>query len=47
MYYDRTDVGEGIDPTESNKSKECMICHYFFLIVDSNFKIIYAMVFMI
>ena len=21
-------VSEGIDPTKSNKSRECMICHY-------------------
>ena len=24
LYYDRT------DPTKSNKSRECMVCHYFF-----------------
>ena len=30
MYYERIDVSEGIDPTKSNKSKECMICHYWF-----------------
>ena len=27
MYYDRIDISEGIDPTKSNKSRECMICH--------------------
>ena len=30
LYYDRIDISEGIDPIKSNKSKECMICHYFF-----------------
>ena len=28
LYYDRIDRSEGIDPTKSNKSRECMICHY-------------------
>ena len=30
LYYDRIDISEGIDPTKSNKSRECMICHYWF-----------------
>ena len=30
LYYDRIDISEGIDPTKSNKTRECMICHYFF-----------------
>ena len=33
--------------SKSNNSKECMICQYFFLIMDSSFKILYAMVAMI
>ena len=28
LYYDRTDISEGIDLSKSNNSKECMICHY-------------------
>ena len=28
LYYDRIDTSKGIDPTKSNKSKKCMICHY-------------------
>ena len=28
LQYERTDVLEGIDINKSNKSKECMICHY-------------------
>ena len=39
LHYDRIDISEGIDPTKSNKSRECVICHDFFLIMDSNFKI--------
>ena len=30
LYYDRIDRSEGIDPTKSNKSRECMISHYWF-----------------
>ena len=30
LYYDRIDISKEIDPTKSNKSKECIICHYFF-----------------
>ena len=28
MYHDRIDISERIDPTKSNRSKECVICHY-------------------
>ena len=30
VHYNRIDVSEGIDRTKSNKSRECMICHYCF-----------------
>ena len=30
MHYDRIDISEKIDLVKSNKSKECMICHYWF-----------------
>ena len=30
LHYNRIDIAEGNDPTESNKNKECMICHYWF-----------------
>ena len=30
LYYDRTDISEGIDFTISNRSKEYMISHYWF-----------------
>ena len=28
LYYDRIDISDGIDPTKSNKCKDCMIFHY-------------------
>ena len=30
LYYDRTDISEGVHLAKSNKSEECMICHYWF-----------------
>ena len=30
LYYKRIDLNKGTDLTKSNKSKECMICHYGF-----------------
>ena len=40
LYYDRIDISEGIDPTKSNKSRECMICHYWFF--NHGFKLQYS-----
>ena len=30
LYYKRIDISEEIDPTKSNKSKECMFRRYWF-----------------
>ena len=30
LYYDRIGISEGIDLTKNDKSRECMICNYFF-----------------
>ena len=30
LYYDRIDKSEGTDPSKSNRSRECMICYYWF-----------------
>ena len=30
MYYDKINIGKWIDQTKINRSKECMICHYWF-----------------
>ena len=34
----RTDTSEGIDPTKSNRSKECMICHHWFFNHEFKFQ---------
>ena len=36
LYYDRIDISEEIEPTKSNRSKECMIFHY--LVFNSGLK---------
>ena len=28
LKHDRTDISEGIDVNKTNKSKECLFCHY-------------------
>ena len=30
LYYDRTEIGEGIDVSISNNSRKCIIYHYWF-----------------
>ena len=30
LQYQRIGVSDGIDSNKSNKSKECMICHYWY-----------------
>ena len=30
LQYGRIDVSEGIDVDRTNKSKECMLCHYWY-----------------
>ena len=30
LQYERIDVSEGIDTSKSNKSKDCIICHYWY-----------------
>ena len=32
LYYDRTDVSEGIDINKTNESKECDICQYWYFL---------------
>ena len=32
LYYDRTDVSEGIDVNKTNKLKEYDICHYWYFL---------------
>ena len=44
LYYDSVHISEGIDPTKSNKSRERMFVTIGFLIMDSNFKIMYVII---
>ena len=37
LEYDGIDISEGIDMNETNKSKECDICHYWYFL-DKNFN---------
>ena len=38
LYYDRIDTSEGTDPTKCNKSRECMICYYWFFNHEFKFQ---------
>ena len=33
LYFDRTDVSEGIDDDNTIESKECDICHYWYFLI--------------
>ena len=37
LQYERIDISEGIYPNKSDKSNECMICHYWYL-KDTDYK---------
>ena len=30
LQYERIDISEGIDFDKTNKSEECMVCHYWY-----------------
>ena len=30
LHYKKINISKGLDPTKCNKSKEYMICHYWF-----------------
>ena len=36
LEYERIDISDGIDVDTSNKSKECILCHYWYFL-DKNF----------
>ena len=38
LYYDRIDISEKTDFTETNKSKQCMICHCWFFNYEFKFQ---------
>ena len=31
LYFDRVDVSEGIDVNKTSQSKDCNICHYWYI----------------
>ena len=33
LEYDRIDISEGIDLNKTNKSKESMLCHYWYFYI--------------
>ena len=37
LPYERIDTSEGIEINQSNESKECMICYYWFVITVITF----------
>ena len=37
LGYDRIDISEGLDVDKTNKSKECMLCHYW-CFLNKNFR---------
>ena len=37
LYYDETDVSEGIDVNKTDASKECDVCHYLYFL-DKDFR---------
>ena len=37
LKYERIDISEGIDVGMTNKSKECILCHYWYFL-DKNFS---------
>ena len=37
LKYDRIDISEGIDVNQTNLSKECVLCHYWYFL-DKNFS---------
>ena len=37
LEYERIDISERIDINEINKSKKCMLCHYWYFL-DNNFS---------
>ena len=44
LYYDCIDISKGVDLAKSNYHKKHWFVNTGFLIMDSNFKVMYAMV---
>ena len=37
LAYERIDISDGIDVNQSDESKKCMLCHYWYFL-DKNFS---------
>ena len=37
LEYEKIDISDGIDVNKSDKSKECMLCHYWYFL-DKSFR---------
>ena len=37
LEYEKINISDGIDVNKSDKSKECMLCHYWYFL-DKNFS---------
>ena len=37
LEYEKIDISDGIDINKSDKSKECMLCHYWYFL-DKSFS---------
>ena len=37
LVYEKNDISDGIDINKSDKSKECMLCHYWYFL-DKSFS---------
>ena len=37
LEYERIDISEGVDVNKTNKSKKCMLCHYWYFL-SKNFS---------
>ena len=35
LVFERIDISDGIDVNKSDKSKECMLCHYWYFLDKS------------
>ena len=44
LYCDKINLIKGTEPTKGSGNKECMVCHYWFLVMGLDIKILFLMV---
>ena len=44
LEYDRIDISEGIDVVKTDKSGECMFCHYWYFLNMDDIFVMVAMI---